>query len=84
MTPNRDRRKPNGKRIEGLGLAAKIAQEVNGMMLAEAFVAVRSAGFQLNVTKLDGVPRKAALNSDVLDIVNVDVIDGIVKRGWVG
>lgn len=82
MTPSKERRKPNGRRIEGQNLVAKVAQEVRGKVLAQAFIIVKSAGFQLNVVKLDGVPRKPVLHSDLKETVNVDVVDGTVKKSW--
>lgn len=81
MGSKNDRRKANGRRVEGRGLAVRIAQEVTGMMLAQAYVVTKAAGFQLNINKLDGVPRKAWM-SDTLETVNVDVIDGFIRKSW--
>ena len=50
-----ERRRRNGSRLEGRALAARIANEINGKMLAQAFVIVRSAGFKLLINKADGV-----------------------------
>ena len=80
MNENKKHRRPNGKRLDGNALAARVAQEVRGMMLAQAFVIVRGAGFQLKINKLDGVPRQVAVG--VAEIVNVDVVDGFVKNSW--
>jgi hypothetical protein len=81
MERKNDYRKANGRRVEGHSLAIRIAQEVLGLMLAHAYVMTKSAGFQLNINKLDGVPRMAALNSDK-EVVNVDVVDGFIKKSW--
>lgn len=54
------------------------------MMLAQAFIIVRSAGLKIRVTKLDGVVRKGYID-DVDDRrVNVEVVGGYVKRAWFG
>ncbi len=74
-------RKANGRRSEGRGLAVRIAREVTGMMLAQAFVVTKAAGFQLNINKLDGLTRKAWI-SELLETVNVDVVDGFVRKSW--
>lgn len=74
-------RRPNGKRIEGRGLAMEVSRGVVGLQLAAAFVAIRSAGFQINVNKLDGVPHPMYLSPDQ-DAVSVDVVAGIVQKSW--
>jgi hypothetical protein len=76
-------RKSNGKRLEGYELAMKVAQSINGMMLAQAFVTVRSAGFKLNVGRLDGVVKQQQCVSEFTKCVNVDVVEGFVRRSWV-
>lgn len=77
-----DYRRSNGRRLEGHGLAARLVNEVIGMQLAAAFVTVRSAGLQLSVKRLDGVPRKATCASATLDTLHVDVVEGVVKKCW--
>jgi hypothetical protein len=78
-------RRANGCRLEGSALAARVAQEVSGMMLAQAYVVAKSAGFQLRINKHDGVPRLASLNEAKRDDrVTVDVIGGFVRKSWVG
>jgi hypothetical protein len=74
-------RRKNGGKLEGRALAARIAQEVNGMMLAQAYVAVKSAGFHLQINKLDGVLRQGYVPVDG-DKVMVDVISGFVSKSW--
>ena len=76
-------RKANGRKVEGAGLGIRIAQELNGKLLSHAFVVARSAGFKLRVNKLDDVVcwRTAQRNDD--EVVNVDVIDGTVRKSWV-
>jgi hypothetical protein len=81
MKQGNDHRKANGRRLEGFGLATKVAQELRGMVLAQAFVITKSAGFQLNVNKLDGVPCNAHVRPDI-GSVNVDVVGGIVSKSW--
>lgn len=76
-------RKANGRRVEGNDLTIRVAQHVNGMLLAQAFVVVRSAGMQLKVNKLDGVACSSSVRSD-RDIVYVDVVSGIVRKSWAG
>lgn len=74
-------RRRNGSRLEGRGLVARVAQEVNGMMLSQAFITVRSAGFRLQINKFDGVPR-AASSYDDGERVMVDVVSGFVRKSW--
>lgn len=75
------RRRANGNRLEGRALAMRVAQEVNGMMLSQAYVTVRSAGFRLQVNKLDGIPRLGQVPGTG-DKVIVDVVQGFVSRSW--
>ncbi len=76
-----ERRRPNGSRLEGRALAARVAQEVNGMMLAQAFVTARSAGFPLRINKTDGVPRQGFVDEPGTKVM-VDVIGGFVRKSW--
>lgn len=80
-------RRPNGKRLEGKGLAIKVAQDIKGMMLAQAYIVVKSWGFAMRVSRLDGIARGGF---DVYDDptkastrVHVDVSDGVVMSAWV-
>ena len=82
MEATKNYRKANGRRVEGRGLAIRISQDVKGMLLAQAFVVAKSAGFYLLVNKLDGVPHKAVPLYD-RDTINVEVINGVVKKSWV-
>lgn len=66
---------------EGFGLVVRIAKEVDGLVLAHAFVITKSAGLQLNVNKLDGISLNASQPAR-LGIVNVDVLDGKVQKSW--
>ena len=75
-----ERRKANGRRLEGNGLAARVAQETVGMVLAQAFSLARSAGYQLRVKKIDGVPKDGFPGGRGSTWLDVEVIDGIVKR----
>jgi hypothetical protein len=77
---NVDYRKANGRRLEGQGLVARVAQEVNGMMLAQAFVVTKGAGFRLRINKYDGVPGSGYVPDG--EVVNVDVVGGFVKKSW--
>jgi hypothetical protein len=82
MSDNRtERRKRNGKRLDGRGLAIQVAQEVEGMMLAQAFVTIRSAGLELQIFKHDGVPRPVPDNKRD-DRVMVNVVQGFIKKSW--
>lgn len=82
MDSKKTYRKANGRRVEGQGLAIRVAMEVKGLMLAHAYVLTKSAGMQLNVSKLDGLPRNC-IGSDNKDTVNVEVVDGFVRKSWV-
>ena len=87
MNGHEDARCPSGKRLEGKGLAIRIAQGIKGMVLAQAYIVVKSAGFAMRVTRLDGVPRSGFSVSNDADIskelVSVDVLDGVVRSAWV-
>lgn len=76
-----ERRKPNGKRFGPVALAAQVASELPGMVLAQAFVVARSAGYKLHVHKHDGVPRDISQRPGEASIM-VDVVSGIVKKSW--
>ena len=73
-------RSAKGRRLDGSALAARVAQELNGMLLAQAFIVAKSAGFRLRVNKLDGVPRETYVFDDT---VHVDVIGGFVRKSWI-
>jgi hypothetical protein len=75
-------RKANGRRVDGAGLAIRIAQEVKGKLLAHAFVLVRGAGYQLRVNKLDGLQQVQPAMKDGIDVICVDVINGLVNKSW--
>jgi hypothetical protein len=82
MSDNRnERRRSNGRRLEGRGLVAQVARDVVGMVLAQAFIVVRSAGFKLQVNKNDGVPRMGMV-ADAGPKVIVDVVGGYVRKSW--
>jgi len=82
MSDNRnERRRRNGSRLEGNALAIRVAQEVNGMMLSQAFVTAKSAGFKLQINKHDGVPRSGYVPDDG-QMVMVDVVSGFVSKSW--
>lgn len=74
-------RRDNGRRLERHALAARVASELNGMMLAQAFVVSRSAGFRLQVNKSDGVPRSGFAPDDGQRVM-VDVVGGFVRKSW--
>lgn len=84
MTQRQEYRRPNGKRLEGAGLGHRLASEVRGMVLAQAFVAVRAAGCDLRVSKLDGAPRLGYPADARRDRINVAVVGGIVQQAWLG
>ena len=82
MSDNRtEHRRRNGSRLQGNALAAQVARELNGMMLAQAFTKARLAGFRLQINKLDGVPRQGQLPVEG-DKVMVDVVSGFINRSW--
>lgn len=82
MSNNRnDHRNSNGSRLEGFALVAKIAQQVIGMGLAQAYATTKSAGFHLRINKIDGVTREGYARDD-RDKVMVNVVRGTVTKGW--
>jgi hypothetical protein len=81
MGNNKSEYRRKGGRLEGHALSAVVAKEVNGMMLAQAYVIAKSAGFKLQINKYDGVPRQGLVASDG-ERVMVDVVSGIVRKSW--
>lgn len=81
MSNKKDYRRDNGRKLEGHGLAARIAKEVTGMALSQAYVVTKSAGYQININKFDGVPHRSCMRTDK-ETINVDVVAGIVKKSW--
>ena len=59
--------------------ARKVSHDVLGMMLAQAYMFVKSSGFNLHINKFDGVSRQTSSN---LGTIHVDVVDGYVKKSW--
>lgn len=85
MTKQRELRRPSGGRLSGTMLASRLAADVRGMVLAQAYVTVRSAGCDLRVSKLDGVPQSGRPDEGQRDDrINVSVVGGLVKQCWVG
>jgi hypothetical protein len=76
-------RRNNGRRLGQAGLADRIAQEINGMMLAQAFVIARAGDCRLIVNKLDGVPHRPSWSGRGSSTIYVDVILGIVRKSLV-
>lgn len=52
------------------------------MMLAQAFVLARRAGFRLVVSRLDGVEHRTAPPRPDMPVLRVDVRLGTVSRCW--
>lgn len=63
--------------------ARRMSNELSGLMLAHAYVKVRSAGLAFRLSKLDGVNWTPSLGADPLRL-NVEVADGMVRKAWVG
>lgn len=68
------------------GLIHRVSKQAKGLELAHAFVIVRREGFKLRVATIDKKVVVAITERDVIDEnrINVDVIDGAVKRSWIG
>lgn len=75
-------RSKDGRRLGQTGLAKAIAQDVTGMMLAQAFVLVRRAGCRLVVNRLDGVLHRTMPLARDVQVIYVDVITGSVSKCW--
>lgn len=73
-----------GNRLEGRALAASVAHELNGMMLAQAWVTARSANLKLNVNKIDGLLRQVTNDEQRDDRIMVDVVSGFIRKSWAG
>lgn len=83
MNQNNSWRKANGKRIEGEALSRKIASDVRGMMLAMAYMKVKGAELKLRIHSLDGQVSQPTKDKDN-SRVNVEVVEGFVKKAWIG
>jgi hypothetical protein len=77
-------RKRNGKRLEGAGLATRMLEEIKGTMLAMAFVKLRSQGFALRISKMDGVPTPDPKEKNITTRINVEVDNGYIRKAWIG
>jgi hypothetical protein len=77
------RRHADGSSLDGRALTKRVAHEVKGMPLAQAFVTARAAGYQLLIAKHDGVPRDAEVDR-CDDRIVVNVVQGLVADSWVG
>ena len=75
-------RHKNGRRLGQAGLANAIAQDVTGMMLAQAFVTIRRMGCRLVINRLDGVPHRTTPLSKNVQVIYVDVVGGSVRKSW--
>ena len=82
MKNKNDRRRPRGARNTERGTLVRMSLDLLGMVLSRAFVVAKSAGFRLVVNKLDGIPLCVASVIDGPKVIRVDVVDGLVKRGW--
>ena len=76
-----ERRRSNGSRLEGRGLAVQVAKELSGKILSQAFIMAKSAGLKLLINKWDGVPQQGRAPEDGPKVV-VDVVSGIVQKAW--
>ena len=63
-------------------MASRIANEINGLMLAHAFVIVKSAGYKLRINKTDGVPKQGSSVEDSGTTIVVDIVGGFVRKSW--
>lgn len=63
------------------GLAHRMSAFIKGKMLAAAFVDVRREGLRLRVASIDH--KAVQPPSTISGCINVDVIDGFVRRCWV-
>lgn len=78
-----DRRRANGSSLDGRALTNRVALEVKGMPLAQAFATVRAAGYQLLIAKHDGVPRPSEVDH-LDDRIVVNVVQGLITDSWAG
>lgn len=68
------------KKKQSNSLAYKVSTQIKGKILAAAFVDVRREGLLLRVATIDGKPVQFPLQETC---INVDVVDGFVKRSWI-
>lgn len=83
MDSKKTYRKANGRRVEGIGLAIRVAQDIKGLLLAHAYVVSKSAGYKFRVNKMDGVRIGPEKGDDLKETITVDVVDGVVRKSWV-
>ena len=54
------------------------------LTLAHAFVLIRRDGFKIRVAKINGSAVVPEAKEAAQDRINVEVVNGIVRRCWVG
>lgn len=64
-------------------LAKKVSEEIGGLVLAHAYIVVKSAGLSFKIFKLDNETYQQSADKDPHRI-NVEVRSGIVRKAWVG
>jgi len=78
-----NRRSYYGKKSEPASLAHKLASTMFGMMLAMAYMKAKNASLKLRIHKYDGQLSPPAKERDDARL-NVEVIEGLVRKVWVG
>lgn len=78
MAPSRQ---DDDKRLQGQ--ARKMSNELSGCTLAHAFKKAGAVGLCFFIARIDGTKREQLAGHDPLRL-NVEVVDGIVRKAWVG
>ncbi len=65
------------------GLAYRVSRDIVNVEPAKAFKHARTEGYKLRIDRLDGFQRAPAGEPDPLRI-NVIVVNGLVRKSWVG
>lgn len=63
--------------------ASKELNELCGLLLSHVFVKTRSLGYVLRVASIDGIAEPNIKEKNEKRI-NVDVVNSIVKKSWIG
>lgn len=77
-----DHRGSDGRRLDGKALATQVANELNGLTVAQAFAQSRAAGFRLCIVRLDGERRTPYVDARGPTLF-ASVTRGLVGSSWV-
>lgn len=74
----------NTSKKKATGNVHKLSKEIMGKELSHAFKMLRTAGIEIRVIDIDGVKVRAEIIEKDPNRICVQVINGYVKRSWIG